>query len=160
MNELFENISANLQKGNMPEVTKLTQQAVEEGHSAKEILDALLTGMGIIGEKFKNNEVFVPEVLIAARAMNGGLDVIRPLLVDQGVKASGKVVLGTVKGDLHDIGKNLVGMMMVGNGFEVVDLGVDVSPDKYIAAVEENDADILCMSALLNNNNDKYESSY
>ncbi len=117
--------------------------------SAQDILDALLSGMGVIGEKFKNNEVFVPEVLIAARAMNGGLDVIRPLLAEEGVESVGKVVIGTVKGDLHDIGKNLVSMMMTGAGFEVIDLGVDVSADKYITALEENNADILCMSALL-----------
>ncbi len=149
MNELFENISESLQKGKLAEVKEYTQQAVEEGYGAKEILDAMLTGMGIIGGKFKKNEVFVPEVLIAARAMNGGLEIIKPLMAEQDVKAAGKVVIGTVKGDLHDIGKNLVSMMMVGNGFEVIDLGVDVSAEKFIAAIEESQPDILCMSALL-----------
>ena len=149
MSQTLEQINELLQKGNMPEVVRLSQVAVEEGASAQEILDALLGGMGIIGAKFKNNEVFVPEVLIAARAMNGGLDVIRPLLEEEGVESVGKVVIGTVKGDLHDIGKNLVSMMLTGAGFEVIDLGVDVSVDKYIAALEENDAHILCMSALL-----------
>jgi len=149
MNEKQTAISEFLQKGNMPEVIKLCKEAIEDGMTASDILDSLLNGMGIIGGKFKNNEVFVPEVLIAARAMNGGLGVIRPLLVSEGVKSIGKVVIGTVKGDLHDIGKNLVSMMMVGSGFEVIDLGVDVSPEKYIAAVEEHHADIVCMSALL-----------
>lgn len=149
MSPTLEAISPLLQKGNMPEVIRLCNEAVAEGSSAQEILDGLLIGMGIIGEKFKNNEVFVPEVLIAARAMNGGLDVIRPLLEEQGVEAVGTVIIGTVKGDLHDIGKNLVSMMMTGAGFKVIDVGVDCSAEKYIAAIEENDADILCMSALL-----------
>lgn len=130
MNELLEKLSVSLQKGKAAEVTAYAQQAVAEGETAKDILDAMLTGMSIIGVKFKNNEVFVPEVLIAARAMNSGMDVIKPLLINQGVESAGKVVLGTVKGDLHDIGKNLVRMMMVGNGLEVVDLGVNVPPRK------------------------------
>ncbi|MFV0502948.1 MAG: corrinoid protein [Lachnospirales bacterium] len=145
----FNEVSEILQKGNMPEVVRLCNELVEEGASAKEILDSLLSGMSIIGGKFKNNEVFVPEVLIAARAMNGGLEVIRPLLEQQGVEPIGKVVIGTVKGDLHDIGKNLVKMMMVGAGFEVIDIGIDVPVEKYIQAIEDNDTDILCMSALL-----------
>ena len=149
MSPLLEQISPLLQKGNMPEVIRLCNEAVAEEHSAQDILDALLIGMGIIGVKFKNNEVFVPEVLIAARAMNGGLDVIRPLLEAEGVESIGKVAIGTVKGDLHDIGKNLVAMMMTGAGFEVIDLGVDVSAEKYVAVVEEQGVDIICMSALL-----------
>ncbi|QUH28347.1 corrinoid protein [Vallitalea guaymasensis] len=149
MNELLQNISEKLQKGKMPEVVALTEQAVSEGLDPSDILNGLLDGMGVIGEKFKKNEVFVPEVLIAARAMNAGLDVIKPLLEEQGVEPVGKVIIGTVKGDLHDIGKNLVRMMMVGAGLEVIDLGVDVSPEKYIAAVEENNPDIIAMSALL-----------
>ncbi len=149
MLEKLTQISELLQKGNLDKVVKLSQECVDENVSAQEILNALLSGMGIIGEKFKNNEVFVPEVLIAARAMNGGLDVIRPLLEEEGVESVGKVIIGTVKGDLHDIGKNLVSMMMTGAGFEVIDLGVDVSADKYITALEESNADIICMSALL-----------
>ena len=145
----YEEVSVCLQKGNMPEVIRLCNEIVEEEGQPSDILAALLGGMGIIGEKFKNNEVFVPEVLIAARAMNGGLNVIRPLLEAQGVEPMGKVVIGTVKGDLHDIGKNLVSMMMVGAGFEVIDLGVDVPVEKYVQAITENKADILCMSALL-----------
>jgi len=109
----------------------------------------LLDGMGIIGTKFKNNEVFVPEVLIAARAMNMGAQLLKPLLAEEGVKAAGKVVLGTVKGDLHDIGKNLVRMMMEGKGLEVIDAGVDVSPERYVELVKENDAQIVACSALL-----------
>lgn len=149
MSEKLAQINEHLQKGNLNKVVELSQECVNENVSAQDILNSLLSGMSVIGEKFKNNEVFVPEVLIAARAMNGGLDVIRPLLEEEGVEPAGKVVIGTVKGDLHDIGKNLVSMMMVGAGFEVIDLGVDVSAEKYIAAFEENDADIICMSALL-----------
>jgi len=136
-----------MQKGDLKKVVELANECVKDKVPAKNILDALLSGMGVVGEKFKNNEVFVPEVLIAARAMNGGLSVIKPLLESEGVESVGKVIIGTVKGDLHDIGKNLVSMMMTGAGFEVIDLGVDVSAEKYIAALEENNADILCMSA-------------
>ena len=149
MSELLQNISEKLQKGNMPEVVTLTNQAINEGIEGSSILNALLSGMGIIGEKFKNNEVFVPEVLIAARAMNAGLDVLKPLLVEEGVEPIGKVIIGTVKGDLHDIGKNLVKMMMVGAGLEVIDLGVNVTPEQYISAVEEYNPNIVAMSALL-----------
>lgn len=149
MSQTLTDISELMQKGNLPEVVRLCNVAIEEGSTASSILDALLSGMGVIGGKFKRNEVFVPEVLIAARAMNGGLDVIKPLLVEEGVESIGKVVIGTVKGDLHDIGKNLVSMMLTGAGFEVIDLGVDVSADKFIAGIEEHEADIVCMSALL-----------
>jgi methylmalonyl-CoA mutase cobalamin-binding domain/chain len=105
--------------------------------------------MGIIGEKFKNNEVYVPEVLIAARAMYAGMEIIRPILTETGVESIGKVVIGTVKGDLHDIGKNLVKMMMEGRGLEVIDLGIDVSPERFIEAAKEHDAQIIACSALL-----------
>ncbi len=149
MSQNYEQISELLQKGNMPEVVRLCQEEVDNGSPASEILDALLSGMSVIGGKFKRNEVFVPEVLIAARAMNGGLDVIKPLLAAEGVESIGKVVIGTVKGDLHDIGKNLVAMMLTGAGLEVIDLGVDVSADKFIQAIEDHQADIVCMSALL-----------
>jgi methanogenic corrinoid protein MtbC1 len=108
-----------------------------------------MAGMSIIGGKFKRNEVYVPEVLIAARAMNAGLEPLKPHLVSAGVKSKGTVVIGTVKGDLHDIGKNLVRMMMEGKGLAVIDLGVDVSADKFVAAVKEHKADIVCCSALL-----------
>ncbi len=147
--QILTDISELLQKGKLNDVKTLTQQAVDQGIDTSTILEALLSGMGIIGGKFKNNEVFVPEVLVAARAMNGGLQILAPLLAQEGVEPVGKVVIGTVKGDLHDIGKNLVKMMMVGAGFEVIDLGVDVSPEKFIAGVEENNADIVAISALL-----------
>ena len=148
--EILQEMSELLQKGRAKQVKELVNQAIAEGLSAKDILEeGLLSGMGIIGEKFKNNEVFVPEVLVAARAMNAGVELLKPLLVSEGVASKGTVVLGTVKGDLHDIGKNLVKLMMEGKGLKVVDLGVDVSAEKFIAAAEENDADIIACSALL-----------
>lgn len=147
---ILSDISENLQRGKAKAVKELVEQAVSEGISVKEILeDGLLSGMSIIGEKFKNNEVYVPEVLIAARAMNAGSEILKPLLADSGVKAKGKIVIGTVKGDLHDIGKNLVKMMMEGKGFEIIDLGVDVPAEKFVEACKENDADIIACSALL-----------
>lgn len=143
-------ISENLQKGKAKIVKELVQKAIDDGMDVKTILeDGLLHGMGIIGEKFKNNEVYVPDVLIAARAMNAGTELLKPLLVTSGTKAKGKVILGTVKGDLHDIGKNLVRMMMEGKGLEVIDLGVDVPTDKFIEAAISNNADIIACSALL-----------
>lgn len=148
--ELLEEICTFLQKGLAKNVAELVQQAVDEGISAEVILnDALLKGMGIIGEKFKNNEVYVPEVLIAARAMNQGTAILKPLLASDGVQAVGKVVLGTVRGDLHDIGKNLVRMMMEGKGLEVIDLGVDVPPEKFVETAKEEHAQIIGLSALL-----------
>lgn len=143
-------LSEFLQKGRAKEVTELVQQGLDEGMSAKTILqEGLMHGMNIIGEKFKNNEVFVPEVLIAARAMNMGTALLKPFLVDAGVKATGKVVIGTVKGDLHDIGKNLVSMMMEGKGLEVIDLGSDVPPQRYVEEAVNHGADIIACSALL-----------
>lgn len=148
--QILQEISANLQKGSAKAVKELVQKALDEGISAKTILEeGLLAGMNVIGEKFKNNEVYVPDVLIAARAMNAGTELLKPHLADSGVKAAGKVVLGTVKGDLHDIGKNLVRMMMEGKGLEVVDLGVDVPTEKFIEKAIEIDADIIACSALL-----------
>lgn len=147
---ILEEISANLQKGKAPIVAELVQQALDEGISAKEILEGgLLHGMGIIGGKFKNNEVFVPEVLVAARAMHKGTDILKPVLVADGVESKGVAVIGTVKGDLHDIGKNLVKMMMEGQGLEMVDLGVDVPAEKFVQAAKEHGAQIVCCSALL-----------
>lgn len=139
-----------LQKGRAPKVKELVAQALSEGMSPKEILeDGLLSGMAVISEKFKKNEVFVPEVLVAARAMNAGVEIIRPHLVAAGVENKGKVVLGTVKGDLHDIGKNIVRMMLEAKGLEVIDLGVDVAPASFAETAKETDADIICCSALL-----------
>lgn len=147
--EILNEISVRLQAGAAPKVRELVTKALNDGVEAKDILEALIGGMNIIGIKFKNNEVYVPEVLIAARAMNAGLDILKPILTETGVKPVGKVIIGTVAGDLHDIGKNLVKMMMVGAGMEVVDMGVDVSAEKYIAAVKEHNPDVICMSALL-----------
>lgn len=147
---ILNEISLNLQQGRAKNVKELVQKAIDDGMNAETILEeGLLSGMSIIGEKFKNNEVYVPDVLIAARAMNAGSELLKPLLVSSGVKAKGKVVLGTVKGDLHDIGKNLVRMMMEGKGLEVIDLGIDVPTDKFITAAVENEAQVIACSALL-----------
>ena len=147
---LLEEISKYLQQGRAKNVKELVQKALDEGIEPTDILnEGLLDGMGIIGEKFKNNEVYVPEVLIAARAMYAGMEIIRPILTETGVESIGKVVIGTVKGDLHDIGKNLVKMMMEGRGLEVIDLGIDVSPERFIEAAKEHDAQIIACSALL-----------
>ena len=147
---ILEEMSTLLQQGRAPKVKELVQQAVDQGISPKDILEkGLLSGMTVIGEKFKNNEVFVPEVLIAARAMNAGTSVLKPYLVSEGVESKGTAVLGTVKGDLHDIGKNLVKMMLEGKGLEVIDLGVDVSADSFVEAAVSHHAQIICCSALL-----------
>lgn len=147
---IISEISAFLQQGRANNVKELVARALEEGISVKEILNGgLLAGMGVIGEKFKNNEVYVPEVLIAARAMNAGMDVLKPVLVSSEMKSKGKVVLGTVKGDLHDIGKNLVKIMLEGKGLDVVDLGTDVSPNAFVEAAVNESADIIACSALL-----------
>ena len=148
--ELLDQISERLQNGKAKEVKLLVQQAIDEGIPAQTILEeGLLSGMGIIGEKFKKNEVFVPEVLVAARAMNQGAALLKPLLVADGVKATGRVCIGTVKGDLHDIGKNLVKMMLEGKGLEVVDLGTDVAPETFVQAAKEQHCQVICCSALL-----------
>jgi corrinoid protein of di/trimethylamine methyltransferase len=147
---ILDEISQNLQIGKAKVVKELVQKAIAEGLSAERILkEGLLQGMGIIGEKFKKDEVYVPDVLIAARAMNTGSEVLKPLLVASGVKATGKVVLGTVAGDLHDIGKNLVRMMMEGKGLEVIDIGIDVPTEKFIETAIKENAQIIALSALL-----------
>ena len=147
---ILNEISLKLQQGNASAVKELVQQAIDEGFSAQEILEkGLMAGMDVVGVKFKNNEIFVPEVLIAARAMNAGTSLLKPLLVSDDVKAKGKVVLGTVKGDLHDIGKNLVRMMMEGKGLEVIDLGIDVPVEKFIETAVQEQAQIIACSALL-----------
>ena len=143
-------ISENLQKGKAKIVKSLVQEAIDTGIPASQILsDGLMPGMNIIGEKFKNNEVFVPEVLVAARAMNMGCQLLKPLLAEEGVKASGRVCIGTVQGDLHDIGKNLVKMMMEGKGMEVIDLGTDVAPETFVQTAIEQNCQVICCSALL-----------
>lgn len=148
--DILNEISQRLQQGNAKAVKELVQQAIDEGIEAQTILEeGLMAGMNIIGEKFKNNEIYVPEVLIAARAMNTGTELLKPLLVSDGVKSKGTVVLGTVKGDLHDIGKNLVRMMMEGKGLEVIDLGIDVPSEKFIEVAKKENAQIIACSALL-----------
>ena len=143
-------ISLQLQAGKAKIVKTLVQQAIDEGIPAQQILDeGLLDGMNVIGEKFKNNEVFVPEVLVAARAMNMGAALLKPLLAQEGTKNTGKVCIGTVKGDLHDIGKNLVRMMMEGKGLEVIDLGTDVAPETFVKTAVEQNCQVICCSALL-----------
>ena len=147
---IIDNISEALQKGKAKDVVTLIEQALNEGVSAKDILDnGLLHGMSLLGVRFKNNEVFVPEVLIAARALNKGTEALKPRLIEAGVKPIGKVVICTVKGDLHDIGKNLVRMMLEGAGFEVIDLGVDVDENKIVDAIKQHQPQVLCLSALL-----------
>lgn len=143
-------ISEALQRGDAEKVEELVKKSLEENLTPKKILeDGLIKGMGIIGAKFKKNEVYVPEVLIAARAMHAGMNILKPKLIETGVKNIGIVAIGTVKGDLHDIGKNLVKMMLEGAGFEVIDLGIDVSADKFVEAVKEHKPNIIAMSALL-----------
>ena len=145
-----ETICQSLMKGRAPEVRQLVEKALAEGVAPAKILnEGLLKGMGIIGEKFKKNEVYVPEVLIAARAMKAGMEVLKPKLVAAGVQPLATAVIGTVKGDLHDIGKNLVGMMLEGAGFKVVDAGIDVSPEKFVQLAKESGAQIVGVSALL-----------
>ena len=150
MEAIIQEISTFLQKGRAKNVKTLVQQALDEGVNPKEILnDGLLAGMMVVGEKFTNNQVFVPEVLVAARAMSAGIAILEPKLVEVGNEPLGKAVIGTVKGDLHDIGKNLVIMMLKGAGFEIHDIGVDVEASAFIDKAEEIGADIIGMSALL-----------
>ncbi|MBQ3489995.1 MAG: cobalamin-dependent protein [Clostridia bacterium] len=147
---VIHEISENLQAGQSKQIKELILQALETGASAQKILkDGLLHGMNIVGEKFKNNEAFVPEVLVAARAMNIGMQTLKPYLTENGTAVRGRVCIGTVKGDLHDIGKNLVRMMMEGKGLEVFDLGVDVAPEDFVRTAIEKNCRIICCSALL-----------
>ncbi|MBQ8212598.1 MAG: corrinoid protein [Clostridia bacterium] len=147
---ILAEISENLQKGKAKIVKELVQKALDEGFAPEQILnEGLLHGMGIVGEKFKNNEVYVPEVLVAARAMSMGAQILKPVLAEAGVKATGKVCIGTVQGDLHDIGKNLVKMMLEGKGLEVVDLGTDVPAETFVQTAIEQNCQVICCSALL-----------
>ncbi len=147
---ILEDISAFLQQGRAKNVKALVAQALEEGVPAQQILnEGLLAGMDVVGEKFKKNEVYVPEVLLSARAMTMGTELLKPYLQEDGATEKGTVVLGTVKGDLHDIGKNLVRMMMEGKGLKVIDLGVDVDAQAFVDAAKENDAKVIACSALL-----------
>lgn len=147
---IIQEISENLQRGKAKVVKELVQNAIDAGIDPAVILnEGLLHGMNIIGEKFKINEVYVPEVLVAARAMNMGTQVLKPHLVAAGVEATGRVCIGTVQGDLHDIGKNLVKMMLEGKGLEVIDLGTDVSAETFVKTAVEQDCRVICCSALL-----------
>ena len=137
-------------RGGILKAKEITQRALWEKIEPKEILEqGLIKGMKVVGIKFKNNEIFLPEVLLASQAMYGGLELLQPKLIKSGVKAVGKVIIGTAKGDLHDIGKNFVAMMLRGGGFEVIDLGIDVPPEKFLKASQEHQSDIVGISALL-----------
>ena len=147
---IHERIAEQVVKGQADAVKDLIGQAIAENISAEDILNlGLVAGMNVVSEKFRNNEFFIPEVLVSARAMTAGLEVLNPLLAAANVKARGKVVIGTVKGDLHDIGKNIVGMMLQGAGYKIVDLGADVSKEKFIEFAQKESPDIVGMSALL-----------
>ena len=149
MAELQE-IAEKLIAGKADEVRSLVKEALDEGQDVSKVLnEGLVAGMSVVGEKFKKNEFYVPEVLIAARAMKAGMQLLNPILLEKNIKGVGTMVLGTVRGDLHDIGKNLVGMMLEGAGFEVIDLGVDVPSEKFIQAAKEKNANLVGLSALL-----------
>ena len=147
---ILDEIKESLIDGDAEGVKSGVQQALAEGIAAVKIInESLIAGMNVVGVLFKGNEIYVPEVLIAARAMHAGMDIVKPLLADSEIQDKGTILLGTVKGDLHDIGKNLVGMMLEGAGYKVVDLGVDISPEKFLKAVEEQKPQLVALSALL-----------
>lgn len=146
----LKKIAESLIQGNVSQIRKLIQEAIDDGQDTGMILqEGLIAGMNVIGDRFKMNEIYIPEVLIAARAMKEGTVLLRPLIAREEIKNAGAIVLGTVKGDLHDIGKNLVGMMLEGAGFDVIDLGIDVDPEKFMEATKENNASIIGLSCLL-----------
>ncbi|MDD2497460.1 MAG: corrinoid protein [Desulfitobacteriaceae bacterium] len=146
----FEELSKGVIGGNQAKVKELTQRLIDEGAEPLEIINqGLIAGMSIVGARFKNGEMFVPEVLMSAKAMGSGLEIVKPMIADADMPSIGKVLLGTVKGDLHDIGKNLVGMMLESGGFTVINLGIDIAPEQFVAAIKEHNPDILAMSALL-----------
>jgi 5-methyltetrahydrofolate--homocysteine methyltransferase len=148
--EVLEVLKENVIEGNEKKVIEYTQKALDEGIDLEKILnEGFIPGMEVVGNKFQANEIYVPEMLISAKAMKAGMKILEPLLTKAGIKRIGKVVIGTVKGDLHDIGKNLVAMMLEGAGFEVIDAGVDVSAQKFVDLIKETNADILGLSALL-----------
>jgi len=146
----LEELSKSVVAGNVAKVKKLTQQLIDEGVAPLDIINqGLINGMGIVGPRFKNGEMFVPEVIIAAKSMNAGIELVKPLIADGDMPSAGKVLLGTVKGDLHDIGKNLVGMMLESGGYTVINAGIDVAPEKFIELIKEHKPNVLAMSALL-----------
>lgn len=146
----FNDLSKSVISGKMDEVRKITQNLVDEGNNPLEIINqGLISGMNVVGVRFKNGDMFVPEVLMAAKAMSAGIEIVKPLIADKDMPSVGKIVLGTVKGDLHDIGKNLVGMMLESGGFTVVNLGIDIAPEQFVKSISEHNPDIVAMSALL-----------
>lgn len=148
--DILAEISTGLQKGDPATVAELTRKAIEQNLPPKQILDdGLIAGMTVIGNKFKRHEIFLPDVLLAAKAMYAGMDLVKPLMIKEGIPTVGKVVIGTVKGDLHDIGKNLVAIMLKGAGFEIVDLGNDVSPENFVETAQKEGAGAIGLSALL-----------
>jgi 5-methyltetrahydrofolate--homocysteine methyltransferase len=150
MSEILNKISEAIIQGNVEEMVDLTEEAIDDGLAPQDILDnGLMAGMDYVGVEFKAGNMFVPEVLRSAKAMQTSMELLKPLLAKAGAKSQGKVLLGTVKGDLHDIGKNLVGMMCEGAGFEVRDIGKDIGPDAFVEAVKEYQPDVIGMSALL-----------
>ena len=150
MPNILKQMQTDLYSGDADAVEAATRKAIDDGMSPKEILDdGLIAGMDVVGRDFKAGDLFIPEVLLCARAMHAGLEILRPLLAESGVPAQGKLVIGTVAGDLHDIGKNLVSMMFQGAGFEVIDLGTDVPPEKFVETIRAENADLVGMSALL-----------
>ena len=150
MSEVLGKMAESLIAGKVDDVTDLTRQALHANISSKDILEkGLLAGMEVVGKRFKANEMFIPEVLRCAKCMHGAMEILRPLLAESGVETAGTFVIGTVKGDLHDIGKNLVGMMFEGAGFQVVDLGIDLEPAAFVEAIKKHKASLFGMSALL-----------
>ena len=148
--DLLKQLSEALQQGNHEQVADLTRQAIEQKAPTEAILDdGLIAGMNVVGERFRRHEIFLPEVLMAAKAMYSGLELLKPLLIKEGIPSQGKVVIGSVQGDLHDIGKNLVGIMLTGAGFEVIDLGNDVAPERFVETASAEGAPVIGMSALL-----------
>ena len=150
MSKYYEEISQSIIAGQLDQVKQLTQQAIAAGNEPVEIINqGLLPGMSVVGARFKSGQMYVPEVLMSARAMNGGMELVKPLILSEDIPSAGKVVIGTVKGDLHDIGKNLVSMMLESAGFTTINVGVDAGPEKFIQAVKEHSPNIIAMSALL-----------
>jgi 5-methyltetrahydrofolate--homocysteine methyltransferase len=148
--EILKQIADSLERGEDRKVHELTEKAIADGLAAEQILDdGLIAGMDVVGKKFRAHEIFLPDVLLGARAMYAGMDLLKPLLIEEGVPSLGKIVIGSVHGDLHDIGKNLVGIMLRGAGFEVVDLGADVTMERFVDAAVEEGAPVIGMSALL-----------
>ncbi|ATW27257.1 cobalamin B12-binding domain-containing protein [Candidatus Formimonas warabiya] len=146
----YEDLSKQVIAGNQAKVKELTQSLVDGGDAPLEIINqGLIAGMNVVGARFKNGEMFVPEVLMAAKSMAAGIEIVKPLIAAEDMPSIGKVLLGTVKGDLHDIGKNLVGMMLESGGFTVINMGIDISPEQFVAAIKEYKPDVLAMSALL-----------